>query len=137
MAALKYSRQREAIKTYLMNTREHPTAEMIYNKIREEYPNISLGTVYRNLTLLVEMGEAVKVPSLDGCDHFDGDTSGHYHFVCTECGAIKDIDAGVIGDLGELNERANRNFDGTVEGSSVYFYGRCAECNMDSKNVRE
>lgn len=132
MAALKYSRQREAIKTYLMSVKEHPTAEMIYNKIREEYPNISLGTVYRNLTLLVELGEIVKVPSLDGCDHFDGDTSRHYHFICTECGSIMDLDADVIGDLKELHERANRNFGGTVEGSSVYFYGKCECCNMKS-----
>ncbi len=132
MAALKYSRQREAIKTYLMSVKEHPTAEMIYNKIREEYPNISLGTVYRNLTLLVELGEIVKVPSLDGCDHFDGDTSRHYHFICTECGTIMDLDADVIGDLKELHERANRNFGGTVEGSSIYFYVICECCNMKS-----
>lgn len=128
MATLKYSRQREAIKNYLMSTKEHPTADMVYNKIREEYPNISLGTVYRNLALLVELGEAVKVPSLDGCDHFDGDTSRHYHFVCTECGSIIDLDEQAIGDLAELHERANRNFGGSIEGSSVYFYGKCEHC---------
>ena len=128
MATLKYSRQREAIKSYLMSTKEHPTADMVYNKIREEYPNISLGTVYRNLALLVELGEAVKVPSLDGCDHFDGDISRHYHFVCTECGSIIDLDEQAIGDLAELHERANRNFGGSIEGSSVYFYGKCEHC---------
>lgn len=128
MAALKYSRQREAIKSYLMSTKEHPTADIVYNKIREEYPNISLGTVYRNLALLVELGEAVKVPSMDGCDHFDGDTSGHFHFICTKCGSIADLEAVVAGDLAELHERANHNFDGKIEGSSVYFYGKCKHC---------
>ncbi|MCM1466775.1 MAG: transcriptional repressor [Alistipes sp.] len=132
MAALKYSRQREAIKNYLMSTKAHPTADMVYNKIREEYPNISLGTVYRNLALLVEQGEAVKVPSLDGCDHFDGDTSVHYHFICTECGSIVDLDAQVVGNLTKLHEHANRNFAGSIEGSSLYFYGKC-ECCKDKQ----
>ena len=54
MAVLKYSRQREAIKTYLEGRTDHPTADMVYTAIREIYPNISLGTVYRNLTLLAQ-----------------------------------------------------------------------------------
>lgn len=135
MAALKYSRQREAIKNYLMSTKEHPTADMVYNKIRDEYPNISLGTVYRNLALLVELGEAVKVPSLDGCDHFDGDTSRHYHFVCTDCKSITDLNAQAVGDMKELHERANRYFSGTIEGSSVYFYGKCENCKEKQSEV--
>lgn len=134
MAALKYSRQREAIKNYLMSTKTHPTADMVYNKIREEYPNVSLGTVYRNLALLVELGEAVKVPSLDGCDHFDGDTSAHYHFICTECGSIVDLDAQAVGDLTKLHEHVNRNFAGSVEGSSLYFYGKCECCKENHFN---
>lgn len=135
MAALKYSRQREAIKNYLMSTKEHPTADMVYNKIRDEYPNISLGTVYRNLALLVELGEAVKVPSLDGCDHFDGDTSRHYHFVCTDCKSITDLNAEAVGDMNELHERANRHFGGMIEGSSVYFYGKCENCKEKQSAV--
>lgn len=132
MAELKYSRQREAIKSYLMSARNHPTADMIYNKIREEYPNISLGTVYRNLALLVELGEVVKVPSLDGCDHFDGDISRHYHFVCTECGSIFDLETEITGALTELHQRVNSDFSGIVEGSSVFFYGKCECCRTDS-----
>ena len=52
MAGLKYSRQREAVLVYLRSTKSHPTAEQVYQKIREEFPKISLGTVYRNLNLL-------------------------------------------------------------------------------------
>lgn len=59
MAALKYSRQRESIKHFLASTNSHPTADTVYMGVREEFPNISLGTVYRNLNLLVELGEAV------------------------------------------------------------------------------
>ena len=61
MKILKYSRQRESIKASLMNRKDHPTADAVYASIREEFPNISLGTVYRNLNLLVELGEVQKL----------------------------------------------------------------------------
>ena len=61
MATLKYSRQRESIREFVKASKEHPTADDVYASIRKEYPNISLGTVYRNLSLLVELDEIVKV----------------------------------------------------------------------------
>ena len=72
MKTLKYSRQRESIKACLMNRHDHPTADALYASIREEYPNISLGTVYRNLNLLVETGEIQRLTCGDGADHYDG-----------------------------------------------------------------
>ena len=66
MAAIKYSRQREAIKHYLASTKEHPTADTVYLHVKEDFPNISLGTVYRNLNLLTDIGEAIKIPTPDG-----------------------------------------------------------------------
>ena len=75
MKTLKYSRQRESIKSCLMNRCDHPTADALYTTLREQFPNISLGTVYRNLNLLVDLGEIKKIPSGDGIDHFDYDTS--------------------------------------------------------------
>ena len=59
MAAIKYSRQREAIKHYLASTKEHPTADTVYLHVKEDFPSISLGTVYRNLNLLTDIGEAI------------------------------------------------------------------------------
>ena len=73
MAALKYSRQREAIKSYLCGREDHPTADMIYTSIRGDFPNISLGTVYRNLNLLVETGEIQRLTCGDGADHPSSD----------------------------------------------------------------
>ena len=70
MATLKYSRQRESIKNYLASTTEHPTADTVYMHVKEEFPNISLGTVYRNLNLLTDLGEAVKITTPDGGDTF-------------------------------------------------------------------
>ena len=83
MANLKYSKQRETIKEYLRSTTEHPTADMVYDKVRETFPNISLGTVYRNLNLLVNEGEAIRISCGDSSERFDGNTSNHYHFMCT------------------------------------------------------
>ena len=91
MPALKYSRQREAIKCFLMTRKDHPTADVVYHSLRADFPNISLGTVYRNLTLLADLGEIARLRLGDGVDHFDADTSRHYHFICSECGSVLDL----------------------------------------------
>ena len=83
MKTLKYSRQRESIKANLMSRRDHPTADALYASIREEFPNISLGTVYRNLNLLADIGEAIKITTPDGGDRFDARTNPHYHSIAS------------------------------------------------------
>ena len=90
MAGLKYSRQRESIKEFLMTRRDHPTADVVYDNMKIIYPNISLGTVYRNLSLLSDIGEIRKLSNFGGADHFDGNTEPHSHFMCTECGCVQD-----------------------------------------------
>ena len=72
MAGVKYSRQRQAIIDYLCSTKEHPTAETVYTNVRIQYPNVSLGTVYRNLNLLADEGEILRLTCGDGSDRFDG-----------------------------------------------------------------
>ena len=123
--ALKYSRQREAIKENLMYRKDHPTADAVYLSIREEYPNISLGTVYRNLQLLTELGELQKIRIGDGLDHFDADTHQHYHFYCTKCGAVIDMDMDAID---EINDIASKTFDGIIESHNLTFSGICGRC---------
>lgn len=125
MPALKYSRQRESIKENLMHRCDHPTADMVYSDIRKIYPNISLGTVYRNLSLLSELGEIRKLVTSDGAVRFDADTSPHNHFTCRRCGAVLDLD---MGDISHLKSRASQNFDGVIENYSVNFYGICGRC---------
>lgn len=123
--ALKYSRQREEIKSFLMTRKDHPTADVVYMNVRKEYPNISLGTVYRNLTLLADMGEIARLRVGDGVDHFDADTSPHYHFVCTECGSVIDLEMDSIDSILEI---AGTNFDGQIHGHITYFHGTCGDC---------
>lgn len=82
---LKRSKQRESIKKFLISRYDHPTAETVYMNIKEEFPNISLGTVYRNLSLLADIGEIQKLSTGIGPDRFDGNPKPHYHFICKEC----------------------------------------------------
>ena len=111
---LKYSKQREMIKDFLMTRKDHPTADIVYTNVRQQNPNISLGTVYRNLTLLADIGEISRIRVGDGVDHFDADTSPHYHFVCTECGSVIDLQ---MKNLDEIVTLAGANFDGQIAGS--------------------
>lgn len=129
---LKYSRQREAIKNFLMTRHDHPTADVVYSNVRTEFPNISLGTVYRNLTLLADLGEISRLRVGDGVDHFDADTHPHYHFVCNECGNVTDLETDGIDNV---LEAASRNFEGLVQGHVTYFYGLCPHCMHKAKKT--
>lgn len=130
MANIKYSRQREAIKDFLISRKDHPTADVIYANVKKQYPNISLGTVYRNLSLLVKTGEAITVPSNDGAEHFDGCVEEHYHFQCKTCGAVLDLNILHAEALQDLNRIAGQDFEGEIEGSQVFFYGKCQKCKI-------
>lgn len=125
MAGTKFSRQRQAIIDYLMSTKEHPTADVVYSHVREAYPNVSLGTVYRNLNLLAEEGEILRLASGDGSDRFDGNVKPHYHFLCNQCKNVYDLP---MASLDHINTLAAAGFDGKIEGHSVLFYGKCAKC---------
>lgn len=123
--ALKYSRQRESIKANLMNRQDHPTADMVYDDIRKMYPHISLGTVYRNLSLLVSLGEVTRIAMLSGADRFDGNTEPHSHFICKKCGQIFDLPHEIPD---EVMEAVQATTEHRIEECSLTFYGTCSEC---------
>lgn len=127
---LKYSKQREAIKNFLVTRYDHPTAETVYLNIRREFPNISLGTVYRNLNLLAEIGEIQKLSPGIGPDRFDGNPAPHYHFICRHCGCVMDL---TVSGLDHINILAGQDFDGEIEGHITYFYGACPSCKVSEK----
>lgn len=130
MATLKYSRQREAIKNYLVGRVDHPTADMVYTAIRKVYPNISLGTVYRNLTLLADQGEIIKISCGENSDRFDARTEDHCHIICEKCGQVGDL-WGIDTEL--LDRMADKNYEGDVLGHQLYFYGECKKCKDEEK----
>lgn len=126
---LKYSRQRESIKQFLMSRSDHPTAETIYENLRREYPKISLGTVYRNLSLLTDIGEIQTISTGVGPDRFDGNADPHYHFICRKCGRVIDLK---MQGLDHINLLAQHGFSGSVESHTVFFYGSCEDCLKES-----
>ena len=122
-----HSKQREAILDFLATRKDHPTADVVYTNVRKQLPNISLGTVYRNLTLLSDNGEILRLRVGDGTDHFDADISPHYHFICKNCGCVLDLE---MDNIDKINEIAAKNFNGEIEGHCTYFYGLCSNCTM-------
>ena len=128
---LKHSRQRDAILANLRSRYDHPNADMIFASIKEEIPNISLGTIYRNLALLVEMGEILKIgPSDDGKERYDGHTHPHSHFFCEACGGIYDI--GEIFDARNLEESLHIR----IYEASTTLKGICHGC-LHSQNQKQ
>ena len=128
MGALKHSRQRDSIRMQLTGRRDHPTADIIYEEMKQIYPSISLGTVYRNLSLLAEMGEIQKLSGLRGADRFDPRTDRHCHFVCTCCGRVMDMDGAGFSVEQLLQEAAAAFSGGKVHDCSAVFHGTCADC---------
>ena len=125
MSTTKRSKQRDAILDVLRNTTSHPTADWIYSQVRERIPNISLGTVYRNLAKLSDEKIIMKLGLGTDVEHFDGDISPHYHVMCMECGAISDIHEE---PLVKLNEWASSLFKGEIYKHSAIFFGKCEKC---------
>ncbi len=122
---LKHSKQRDSIVEFLSSRKDHPTADTVYLNVKQTFPNISLGTVYRNLTLLADIGEISRLRLGDGIDHFDYDTSPHYHFICSSCGSVIDLK---MDDIDSIKDTAQKSFDGEIEGHVTYFYGLCSNC---------
>ncbi len=90
---MRYSKQRNLILEIVKSTTVHPTAEWVYAQAREKMPTIGIATVYRNLKLLVELGEIRKIDGVDGLERYDGNICRHYHFRCRQCGRLIDLPA--------------------------------------------
>lgn len=131
MQLSKYSKQRETLLTILKARKDHPTADELYLLLREKVPNISLGTVYRNLALLSTGGTIQKITTPDGADRFDGNADAHYHFICTDCNAVLDVDMPL---QDRIDEEAAAKLDAQVDGHSTMFFGKCPGC-LNTKNT--
>lgn len=128
MRTQNYSKKRQAIYELLLSTKEHPSAEWLYNQLKLEYPDLSLGTVYRNLKLLEKNGVVRSVAVVDGRERYDAIMTRHSHFVCINCGRV--IDVIMDYNANELNECAHIDGVGTVEFLSLIYHGICDECRQ-------
>lgn len=129
---MNHSRQRDLIFEYLRNTKSHPTADEVYAEVRKNEPYISLGTVYRNLNLLADNRMILRIHTTDGIDHFDADIKEHYHFYCTDCKRVSDLDLKLPVSMKKLIGEANKVTQGSVDGCIVYYYGKCESCRNEN-----
>ena len=120
--ALRHSPQRERIYQAVASSREHPTAQMVYRRLRPELPQLSLGTVYRNLRQLAQEG---RLRELDGpVARYDSVLPPHGHVRCVRCGALSDAAAPYDPAL----DRSAAPAGWTIRGHSLIFYGVCPAC---------
>ncbi len=126
----RFSKQRKRIYDMIVENAVHPSADVIYDKLHKEYPELSLGTVYRNLNVLSEMGEIKRIESGLKSERYDGRTDDHYHMVCEECGRLFDV---VAEYQHNLVEEAQRQTAHQLKEHNIIFYGICEHCNKNDK----
>ena len=113
--------QRKLIREILEGCCDHPTAETVYARARAVRPGIGFGTVYRNLSVLADGGEILRLPIPGGADRFDGTVSDHGHYFCHRCGAFGDIPTDTV-----AHGLGPEGF--SVDGLLLIATGRCAAC---------
>ena len=118
--------QLEAVLAVVSAARDHPTAEQVYERVRNELSTVSLGTVYRNLEKLALEGRVATLQLGDRAVRFDGMTEPHDHFLCDACGVVVDLEPTSPQNPGR-NDLARAGFG--IRGQTTTFYGHCATCN--------
>lgn len=122
---MRKTKQKEAILEVLRSTDSHPTADWVYNEVRKEIPNISLGTIYRNLRILCQMGEVLELVLCGSSSRFDARCDNHYHFRCEKCGRVFDIDEPMDK---KMNDKIARKTGFDVKYHKLEFRGFCQDC---------
>lgn len=131
---MKYSKQRELIHQALLANKSHPTADVIYQAVRKQNPNISLGTVYRNLNRLVSGNAIGRVHVPEGGDRFDYRTDQHYHVLCDKCGKLQDVDAQIFTDF---TTKIQADTDFIITGHNLLLTGICHDCQQKEHSQPE
>jgi len=130
----KHFRKRDATLNCVRSTQTHPSADWVYEHVRNDVPDISLATVYRNLALFKEQGLITGVATVKGVERFDGDTEPHVHFICTQCGAVVDLRELQLPE--SLNTEAESSLGCSVDTCQLSFNGKCRSClNKESNEI--
>ena len=122
----KHFRKRDAILQCVRSTDAHPSADWVFEHVKEQVPDISLATVYRNLALFKEQGLITSLGTVKGVERFDGNTEPHVHFICTQCGNVLDLPKISVPE--ELNSAVAQSSGGRVDSCQLSFTGICGEC---------
>lgn len=126
MAIVRRSKKRDAILRVMRHTKCHPSADWVYQQLREEYPNLSLGTVYRNLNQLSDQQIIRRVGVINGQERFDADIRPHAHFVCNRCGTVLDLPD--FPPSRQYIQSLSTQYGFTVEGHESNLRGLCQDC---------
>ncbi len=122
------SAQRKIILNIMEGNKTHPTADEIYEEARKVDPHISRGTVYRNLNLLVENGQLLRIPVPATADHFDSTLEEHYHFYCRKCNKVFDVPEFSPAELTAAETKlAGMGYSSITH--SIVFEGLCPHCS--------
>ncbi|MEA4972540.1 MAG: Fur family transcriptional regulator [Candidatus Metalachnospira sp.] len=125
---LKVTPQRIAIMNMLMNTKAHPSAEVIFKTLEPTHPTMSLATVYKTLDSFNE-AELIQVLSIDGESlHYDFNTAFHPHFICKQCNSVKDVEVDISDEMDSIVDKINEATDFKINKEQLFFYGTCDEC---------
>lgn len=127
----RYSKKRQAVLDCLKGTKEHPTAEWIYARLKPVYPDLSLATVYRNLNQLEEAGMIRSMGSVNGQERYDANVRPHPHVVCTRCGRMVDVEELPFSE--ETVHWVEETTGFRIESTSLRFSGLCGECREKEK----
>lgn len=123
---LKVTPQRLAIYSFLKNTNKHPSAETIYNELRENYPTMSLATVYKTVASLKEAKLIQELNVGEDSFRYDAETKFHSHIICVECNEVFDFNSPNL--LNNIKEEITEQMDFALLYEQVYFYGVCKDC---------
>ena len=118
--------KRDAIFYCLRHTDTHPSAETVHQMLQEEYPDISLATVYRNLALFKRQGLIQSLGTVGGVERFDANTAPHVHFICENCDAVSDLHE--IHFPQSLAEDVSNCYGNEMHGCQLTINGLCSDC---------
>ena len=133
MQTRKHSRKRDAILQCVRGTTCHPAAEWVYAQLKPEIPDLSLGTVYRNLALFKQEGSILSVGTVAGLERFDGNTKPHAHFVCTACNGVYDVPQAELPE--QFVRSAEQETGGEITAYQLSYYGICPNCKKQESKA--
>ncbi len=122
----RYSKKRESIIECMKNTKTHPSADWVYGQLKSEYPDLSLGTVYRNINELQKEGIVCSVATVNNKERFDARTDPHTHVICSRCGKIVDVDGIDVPETILADAQSKTDF--AISYSRLQLVGICADC---------
>jgi len=109
----------------LGQTETHPTADWLYQTLKREFPNLSVGNVYRNLNILVEQKRIQKLPFGSTHDRYEVIKNPHYHLVCETCGGVQDFE---MSHYKRINQEAQKISGFNISRHRIDFFGTCEKC---------